>query len=123
VEQILKTTTLKQNYLSEVETQLKPDDVCTVEVPYEMSCNGFINSSLDGSNCTIISIFNEEASVFLDHSTETFTLPLFCLKKGNLALKKKVALNRLLASSPVKSSSVTKPKEYINDKYSSSCQF
>jgi hypothetical protein len=57
-----------------------------------------------------------EANNVLD-STETFTLPLFCLKKLDCKLenKKKVALNKFNAESTSNSFPIDKPKENFVD--------
>jgi hypothetical protein len=118
---IQKTVILKPRYHFEMETQLKTNDYCSIEVPYEMSCDGNINPALDGSNCIIKSLNFEEASVILENSTEMFTLPLFCLKKRNL---KPEALNKVLSKSPSNSNSSKKPKKTINNQiFISSCKF
>jgi hypothetical protein len=109
---IKKTFELKP----ETETQFKVNDCCFIVVPYEMSCDGNITPILDGLICKIISLSQEEANIVLD-STETFTLPLFCLKKLDCKLenKKKVAINKFHAESTSNSFPIDKPKENFVD--------
>jgi hypothetical protein len=104
---IQKSVSWRQRSVIDMGNLIKPNDSCSIEVPYEMSCDGNLNPAIDGLNCTIESIEDEEATVTLVDSKETHTVPLFCLKKRNLKVE---ALNKILSESPSKSTSSKRKK-------------